>query len=338
MKYLTFAIPSYNSEDYLQRCVDSLLKGGDGVEILIIDDGSTDQTPAIADDYAAKYPNIVKAIHQKNAGHGGAVNNGLAHATGKYFKVVDSDDWLDEKALQSVLAHIKDWDKYGQNVDMLVCNYVYENYYQHKSFVVNYRHVFPNDQICGWDDTKRFGVTQYLIMHSLIFKTAILRRSGVKLPEHTFYVDNLFADQPLPLVHKICYLDLDLYRYFIGRADQSINEDVMISRIDQQIRVTKLVADCTQHNDNPSSKLRTYLDRSVSVMLAVSSVHLLLMGTDEALAKRHAMWQYVKKVDKQLYWRLRLHSVSAWTYLPTRLGRFLTVTGYRASRLLVKFQ
>lgn len=338
MKYLTFAIPSYNSEDYLQRCVDSLLKGGDKVEILIVDDGSTDKTAAIADDYAAKYPNIVKAIHQKNAGHGGAVNNGLAHASGKYFKVVDSDDWLDEAALSTVLNHLESWDNNGQNVDMLVCNYVYENFYQHKSFVVNYRHVFPNDQICSWDDTKRFGVTQYLIMHSLIFKTALLRRSGVELPEHTFYVDNLFATKPLPLVHKICYLDVDLYRYFIGRADQSISEDVMISRIDQQIRVTKLVADCTQHDYDISPKLRTYLVRSVSVMLAVSSVHLLLMGTKEALDKRHDMWQYVKRLDRRLYWRLRLHSVSAWTYLPTKLGRLLTVLGYRTSRLLVKFQ
>ena len=92
MKLLSIAIPCYNSQDYMESCIESLLVGGEEVEILIVDDGSSDRTAEIADDYARKYPTIVKAIHQENKGHGGAVNTGLAHATGLYFKVVDSDD------------------------------------------------------------------------------------------------------------------------------------------------------------------------------------------------------------------------------------------------------
>ena len=92
MKYLTITVPCYNSQDYMEHCIDSLLIGGEDVEILIVDDGSKDRTGEIADRYALEYPNIVKAIHQENGGHGEAVNAGIRNATGLYFKVVDSDD------------------------------------------------------------------------------------------------------------------------------------------------------------------------------------------------------------------------------------------------------
>ena len=89
MKLITFAVPCYNSQDYMRRCIDTLLTGGEKVEIIIVDDGSKDRTGEIADEYAAKYPTIVKAVHQENQGHGQGVNVGLAHATGEFYKVVD---------------------------------------------------------------------------------------------------------------------------------------------------------------------------------------------------------------------------------------------------------
>ena len=106
MKLLTFAIPCYNSQEYMGKCIESLLPGGDEVEILIIDDGSTDLTADIADKYEEKYPGIVRAIHQENGGHGEAVNTGIRNASGLYFKVVDSDDWVDKDAYrQAQRAH-----------------------------------------------------------------------------------------------------------------------------------------------------------------------------------------------------------------------------------------
>lgn len=104
MKILTIAIPSYNSMDYMRNCIESLLPGGEDVEILIVDDGSKDETPAIADEYEEKYPGIIRAIHQENGGHGEAVNAGLRNATGFFYKVVDSDDWVDAEAYQKILA------------------------------------------------------------------------------------------------------------------------------------------------------------------------------------------------------------------------------------------
>ena len=104
MKLLTIAIPCYNSEAYMEHCIHTLLAGGDEVEIRIVDDGSAkDRTAEIADEYERKYPGICRAIHQENKGHGGAVNTGLANATGIFFKVVDSDDWVNEEAYRQVL-------------------------------------------------------------------------------------------------------------------------------------------------------------------------------------------------------------------------------------------
>lgn len=107
MKLLSIAVPCYNSQDYMRNCVDSLLKGGELVEILIVNDGSKDDTAKIADEYAEKYPTIVRAIHQENGGHGEAVNTGIRNATGFYFKVVDSDDWVNEEAFEAILKNCR---------------------------------------------------------------------------------------------------------------------------------------------------------------------------------------------------------------------------------------
>ena len=125
MKLLTIASPCYNSESYMEKCIESLLPGGSRVEILLVDDGSKDRTAEIADSYAARYPGIVRAIHQENKGHGGAVNTGIANADGFYFKVVDSDDWVDRDAYLTILDTLENLAREGQGVDMMISNFVY---------------------------------------------------------------------------------------------------------------------------------------------------------------------------------------------------------------------
>ena len=156
MKVLSIAIPSYNSEAYMANCIESLLTGGEDVEILIVNDGSKDGTARIADEYAAKYPNIVRAIHQENGGHGEAVNAGLRNATGAYFKVVDSDDWVDTKAYKEILSLLKQMLTDHVQLDMLISNFVYDK--QGASFkkVMNYRSVLPQNQIFTWDQIGNF--------------------------------------------------------------------------------------------------------------------------------------------------------------------------------------
>lgn len=110
----------------MKNCIDSLLEGQDLVEIIIVDDGSKDNTAAIADEYAAKYPDIVKAVHQENGGHGEAVNTGLRNATGLYFKVVDSDDWVNKEAYLAILDKLREITGGPQTLDMMISNFVYE--------------------------------------------------------------------------------------------------------------------------------------------------------------------------------------------------------------------
>ena len=229
MKLLTVAIPCYNSESYMEHCINTLLTGGEEVEIIIVDDGSAkDRTGEIADRYAREYPTICRAIHQENGGHGEAVNTGLKNATGIFFKVVDSDDWVNEEAYEQVLATLRRFVYGGETLDMLVTNFVYEKEGARRKKVMKYHTAFPKDKVFGWNDVKFFMTGQYILMHSVIYRTGLLIQCGLELPKHTFYVDNIFVYQPLPHVKHIYYLDVNFYRYYIGRQDQSVNEEVMI--------------------------------------------------------------------------------------------------------------
>ena len=220
-KLITFAVPCYNSAAYMEHCVDTLLQGGDDIEIILVDDGSTkDETPAICDRYQERYPGIVRAIHQENGGHGEGVNQGIRNAQGVYYKVVDSDDWVDVDALKKVLDKLRQFQRDEKPIDMMIANYVYEHVEDNTQKVVNYRNVFPVGRVFGWEQIGRFRPSQYLLMHSVIYRTQLLRDCGLELPKHTFYVDNIFVYQPLPAVKNMYYMDVDLYRYFIGRADQ----------------------------------------------------------------------------------------------------------------------
>ncbi len=339
MKKISFTVPCYNSAEYMERCIDSLLVGRDDVEIIIVDDGSKDKTGEIADNYEKKYPNIVKVIHKENGGHGSGVNVGLSVATGLYFKVVDSDDWLDENSLLKLLDKIKVLAKIEETVDLFVCNYVYDHLDEGTQRVMRYRNVFSTDTICTWNELKRFKPSQYLIMHSLIYKTSVLKESKIKLPEHTFYVDNLLAYQPLPFVNTILYLNYDLYHYYIGREDQSVNESVMLGRVDQQIKVTKLIAESIDLSilKKKNSKLYRYLLSYFSMMMTISSVLLLKKKDKESLKKREELWNFVKKMDKRLYRKLKFSKLAGLTYLPSKVGSFITLQGYKIAQKVYRF-
>lgn len=346
MKYITFTVPCYNSQDYMRRCIDSLLPGGEDVEIIIVDDGSTDATGEIADDYKEHYPDIVRVVHKKNGGHGSGVNAGLERASGVYFKVVDSDDWLEEGAYARLLSRIKGFcvrkesHLIGEIPDLFVCNYVYDHLDEGTSRVMQYSNVFPIEQMCDWNDIGRFRASQYLIMHALVFRTQLLRQVGVVLPEHTFYVDNIFAYQPLPAVNHIYYMNIDLYHYYIGREDQSVNEKVLMSRIDQQIMVTEIVSKCVDLNEvrEVYPKLAEYMCRNISIMMAISSIHLLLINSQEAYSKRRQLWRGIREENSRLYFRLKYTTLSGLTYLPGKLGGMVTKGGYRAARKIYQFQ
>lgn len=346
MKYLTITVPCFNSEKYLRRCLDSLVIGGNDVEIIVVNDGSTDQTGEIAELYGKWFPEIVTVVHKENGGHGSGVNTGLKLAKGRYFKVVDSDDWLEETAYRKLLKKIKTWEEWekinhiAHVPDLLICNYTYNHLDEGAEKVMSYRNVFPEEQICSWEEMKHFRPSQYLIMHALIYRTEVLRKSGVVLPEHTFYVDNIFAYYPLPFVETLCYMDINLYQYYLGRENQSVNEKVLISRIEQQIKVTKIVAECVDLREvrGKHPKLANYMCRNVSIMMAISSIHLLLSGDEKAETRHREIWEEMKIENPGLYFRLRYTKLSGLTNLPGKLGKKVTINGYRIAKKIYKFQ
>ena len=243
MKLLTIAVPCYNSQDYMENCISSLVVGGDEVEVLVVDDGSADRTAEIADELEARYPGIVKAIHQPNKGHGGAVNTGIENASGLYFKVVDSDDKVKASAFKTILDKLRENKDAEEKIDLLISNFVYDKEGQTHKKVMEYRKVLPVNRMFSWDEARRFRKGQYILMHSVIYRTELLKECGLRLPEHCFYVDNIYVFNPMPSVKNLYYLDVNFYYYFIGRDDQSVNEEVMIGRLDQQARVNRIMFD-----------------------------------------------------------------------------------------------
>ena len=337
MKLLTITVPCYNSENYMKKCVDSLLEGGENVEILIVDDGSSDKTAQIADEYAEKFPTIVRAIHQENGGHGEAVNTGLRNATGIFFKVVDSDDWVNKEAylkILSTLEHLLGGDK---SLDMLISNFVYEKQGASRKKVMQYRRCFPVEEMFGWEQIRHMPKGKYLLMHSMIYRTRLLKDCGLKLPKHTFYVDNLFAFEPLPFVKNMYYLDVNFYRYFIGREDQSVHESVMIKRIDQQLRVNRLMVEAYTRYDLRQKEINKYMISYLDIITTVSSMMLIRSGTEDAMKKKKELWEFIRCEDRRLYRKLRYGLIGRAVNLPGKGGRKMSVAVYKVCQKFYGF-
>ncbi|WP_172135393.1 glycosyltransferase [Adlercreutzia sp. ZJ473] len=338
MKTITFAVPCYNSAEYMDKCIESLLACGDDVEILIVDDGSTkDATPEKADEWARRRPDVIRAIHQENGGHGAAVNTGLAHASARYFKVVDSDDWLDADAMGQVMRYLRRQMELKDPTDLVIANYVYEKVYENTRTVMRYKNVFPVEQEFTWDEVGAFGPSQYLLMHSVIYRTELLRDMALELPRHCFYVDNIFVYEPLPHVRTMYYLDVDMYRYFIGREGQSVNESVMMGRIDQQLRITRIMIDAVDVMAIEQKRLRHYLENYLAMMMCICSVFLRMRNTPEDERKREEIWAYLKDADVALYRRIRTNVLNLSTNIPTEVGRRAGLGGYHIAQKIFKF-
>ena len=341
MKLLSIAIPCYNSAAYMDRCIESLLPGGDDVEILVINDGSTkDNTSEIAHSYEKKYPGIVRAIDQENKGHGGAVNTGIQNATGLFFKVVDSDDWVKKSAYAKILGKLKELVMCGEKLDLLISNYVYEKQGEKRKKVIHYHRMFPQDTIFTWNDCHHFSKGHYLLMHSAIYRTQLLRDCGMVLPEHTFYVDNIYVYEPLLNVEKMYYLDVNFYRYYIGREDQSVNEEIMISRIDQQLRVNYRMIDYLVDNKARALKHKKtyqYMRNYLEIMTTISSILLIKKNTEESLQEKRKLWGYIKERDKHMWAYLRSGLMGNTMNLPGKGGRLLSVEGYKIAQKIFKF-
>jgi glycosyltransferase involved in cell wall biosynthesis len=339
LKLLTFVVPAYNSENYLSHCIESLIPGGDDVEIIVINDGSTDNTESIALEYEKKYPGIVKVISKINGGHGSGINVGLEQATGLYFKVVDSDDWLDVEALSTLLSTIRKHYQEQVQVDLYITNFVYDKTNEGKFFVRHFSRHFKSNRLSSWSQVGKFYGAQVLLMHSLTYNTEKLRQSGVKLPHHTFYVDNIYSYTPLPQMHTIFYLDINLYHYYIGREDQSVNIRVFTNRYDQQIRVMKELLSAHSYAQimNMEKRLRRYMLHFLSAIMMITIFFTVAKDGENRREALNELWTTLKEKDRNLYRFLRWRSMPLMVNcLPWKLRGVIMTAGYNLLRRRIK--
>ena len=335
MKLLTITVPCYNSQDYMEKCLESLLPGGERVEIIIIDDGSTDATGAIADRYARQYPEIVKVIHQENGGHGEGINQGLQHATGLYFKVVDSDDQLSAD-FPAFLDLLETCQQEG-NVDLVVTNYYYVHTDGKGDRSICYANTLPKGCTFGWSATKPFRVHQLLTIHSCTFRTQLMRRHSDPLPKHIFYEDNLMVCQVLPYVQTLRYMNTDLYRYWIGRPDQSVQESVSKKRYAHQLLVAQRCFAACPLDSISDKRLKKYLLHELFMMFGIGIMFTRLNKTKESDRDLEKMWKDCRSHNRHWANHFRYRTPLFFVCIPGRFGRWFTGVIYHIANKIVRF-
>lgn len=337
MKTLSIAVPCYNSEAYMRTCIDSLLAGGTEVQILIVDDGSDrDRTGEIADEYARKYPEICRAIHQENRGHGGAINAGLAAAEGMFFKVVDSDDWLEPDALKSILTVLKRMIRRQDCADVVFSNYIYDNRERKYSRTMQYRKYFPRHRIFGWEETKPLGLSTYVLMHALIYRTELLRKeTGLKLPEHTYYEDNIYSFVPMARAQRLYYMDVNLYHYMLGRPDQSVNTEMMLKRVRQQYKINRLMITAAEDMRGLTGRQAGFLAHQMALIFMVTTVLCLQTGhTDQPVR----LWKLLKSANSGLYTKVAHSAMGRAARIPGPMGHGIILLGNYIGQKMIGFQ
>ena len=335
MKLLTVTVPCYNSQDYMEKCIESLLRGGERVEIIVINDGSKDRTGEIGDRYAAQYPDIVKVVHQENGGHGAGINAGLKAATGKYFKVVDSDDEVSADFVQ-FLDRLELCDKQG-GVDLFVTNY----YYVHTDGVgdrsIDYSNVLPEGRIFTWGDVKRFRPHQMLTIHSCTFRTEVMRKCGGELPRKVFYEDNLMVCRTLPFVERMFYMNIDLYRYTIGREGQSVQDDVSRRRYTHHLQIAEQCFKSVDLDRLSCRQHQQYMKHELFMLFCIATAFTRTNKSAEADAALEVMWKNCEAHNKKWADHFRKTSVLLFAQVPGKAGHAIVGAAYKMANRIVRF-
>ena len=334
---ISVIIPVYNAEKTLERCVESIIYGAiRDISVILVDDCSNDGSWECCQDLSNRYPNVYCYQNEKNKGVSYTRNHGLEVAKSEYILFVDSDDWVDLESYKKILDKLREFEQENTQIDMLLANYVYEKEGARRKKVMR-QTGFPRNEIFTWSDIKHIHKGHYILMHSVIYRTELLRSCGLKLPKHTFYVDNIYVYKPLPYVRTMYYLDVDFYRYFIGRDDQSVNEQVMIRRIDQQIRVNKIMFDDVKLHEITNEMCRKYMYSYLEIITTISTILAIISGTDENMAKKDELWAYMKEHDEETYKKLRHGVMGQLMNLPGKGGRKVAIGAYKLSQKVVGF-
>lgn len=229
-KTLSIVIPAYNVEKFLNNTLDSFVEDSvlADIEVLIVDDGSKDKTAEIGNVYAQKYPNTFRVISKENGGHGSTINVGIREAVGKYFKVVDGDDWVDTKGFVQLVNNLKSCDS----------DFVFTNYYEYYEDVKETKQIRFDFMEANKEASFAEVCNKKLLpMHALVIKTSILKENGIQLDEKCFYVDVEYVLFPVPYVHTITFFDCFVYMYRLALDTQSVSIAGFQKHVNDHLRV-----------------------------------------------------------------------------------------------------
>lgn len=250
-KILTIGIPAYNIENYISRCLDSVVKSKylDMLDIIVVDDGSTDKTGEIIDQYKEKYPEI-NVIHKENGGWGTAINTAIYNAKGKYFKNLDSDDWFDTDNLNAFILDIQQRDE-----DVIFTNFIEKGINSEKINTLNSK--VPTAQTVPLKNFLCFNKFKTYPIHAICYKTKLLTENRYECVPR-YYGDLDYILTPFNFISTICQLDYNIYRYFIGREGQSIQLESYWKNYKDLVEVCKKIILTSKIKKNVFAKKLIY--------------------------------------------------------------------------------
>jgi putative glycosyltransferase len=235
-KLLSIVVPTYNIAQYIDKCIESFKqvdkKYYSTFEVIVVNDGSTDNSLQIVEGLIADTQLDIRVITKANGGHGSTINVGINEATGKFFKVIDGDDWIDVSNFEIFIKKLEKAD-----VDLVITDYTEQHIYNQTEKKITFSDELEINKVYSGLPSKRIP------MHAVTFKTELLKENKISISENTFYVDMEYTLLPLQYVGNFIYFDLDIYQYFLGRPDQSMNLNVMRAKSEHHLRVTKKILD-----------------------------------------------------------------------------------------------
>ena len=305
-KTLTVSVAAYNMERFLEQNLGSFVASGvlDRVEILVVDDGSTDGTGGIAARYEQTYPDSVRWIRQDNAGPGSTVNRGLEHAGGRYFRMVDADDWVEPQGFAALVDALEHTD-----ADMVVCPYAEVDNDTGEEHPVALTGVAP-----GTMGIAAFCAAAGVVsMHNVTWRTGLLRENAIRLFD-CYYTDAQYLYFPLLCAKSVAVLPDSVYRYRVSLATQSMSVPGMQRHLDMHDRV--LFSLCER-----LESYRTCADADESVAAFAADGVTRMAGAQLGTLLSFAPSREKKQELLAFHARLRAASVAVWA----RYARLKTV-------------
>lgn len=335
-KILSISIAAYNSEKWLNKCLDSFLVQDimDDIEVIVVNDGSSDNTYSIAKEYMDRYPGVFVAVDKENGGHGSTINKGIELATGKYFKNVDADDWVGVEGIRDLVRTLKNND-----VDMVMTPY-YVVHAKDNSKVK--KELICDSKIESYKvmEVKRISDCINLEMHGITFRTEILKNSKYRLDEHCFYVDVEYNIFYFSDVKTVLFTDIPVYHYLLGIDEQSMSYNNMIKRREQHLKVCKRLLKFYKGNCDRMQEANKRIIRRRIENVIILEYNILLNVKDVKISKKEIMEfdRFLSKESMDLYisslkYGIKVKSMTA--VLVTWL-RNMGFCGYYPAHLLVK--